>query len=60
LIVSGFNTSPLDSFKIDSGEANPIEILLNLLTGFLSLLLFLLFIIVFTIDLFAIKKLILG
>ncbi len=53
------NTSPLDSFKIDSGEASPIEILLNLFTGFLSLLLlFLLFIIVFTIDLCAIKKLI--
>jgi len=40
---------------MDSGEASPIEILLNLFTGFLSLLLFLLFIIVFTIDLFAIK-----
>jgi hypothetical protein len=24
-------TSPLDSFKIDSGEASPIDILLNLL-----------------------------
>ena len=45
-----------DSFKMDSGEANPIDILLNLFTGFLSLLLFLLFIIVFTIDLFAIKN----
>jgi hypothetical protein len=31
LIVSGFKTSPLDSFKIDSGEASPIDILLNLL-----------------------------
>jgi len=41
---------------MDSGEASPIEILLNLFTGFLSLLLFLLFIIVFTIDLFAIKN----
>jgi hypothetical protein len=30
LIVSG-KTSPLDSFKIDSGEASPIDILLNLL-----------------------------
>jgi hypothetical protein len=29
-LVPGFNTSPLDSFKIDSGEASPIEILLNL------------------------------
>jgi hypothetical protein len=37
LIVSGFKTSPLDSFKIDSGEARPIDILLNLFTGFLSL-----------------------
>jgi hypothetical protein len=27
---SGFKTSPLDSFKIDSGEASPIDILLNL------------------------------
>jgi hypothetical protein len=26
-----FKTSPLDSFKIDSGEASPIDILLNLL-----------------------------
>jgi hypothetical protein len=26
-----FQTSPLDSFKIDSGEASPIDILLNLL-----------------------------
>ena len=29
MIVSGFKTSPLESDKIDSGEANPIEILLN-------------------------------
>ena len=43
MIVSGFKTSPLDSFKIDSGEASPIEILLNLFIGFLSLLLFLVF-----------------
>jgi hypothetical protein len=31
-------TSPLDSFKIDSGEASPIDILLNLFTGFLSII----------------------
>jgi hypothetical protein len=54
LIVSGFKTSPLDSAKIDSGEARPIEILSNLLIGFLSLLLFLLFIIVVTIEVFEI------
>jgi hypothetical protein len=52
LIVSG-KTSPLD-FKIDSGEASPIDILLNLFSGFLSLLYY--FIIALTIDLIAIKN----
>ena len=28
-MVSGLRTSPLESAKIDSGDANPIEILLN-------------------------------
>ena len=28
-MVSGFKTSPLESAKIDSGEARPMEILLN-------------------------------
>jgi hypothetical protein len=58
LIVSGFKTSPLDSFKIDSGEASPIDILLNLLQD--SYLIIIISIIhhSFTIDLIAIKKLI--
>ena len=30
-MVSGFNTSPLEVDKIDSGEPKPIEILLNLI-----------------------------
>jgi hypothetical protein len=30
-MVSGFKTSPLDDARIVSGEANPIEILLNFL-----------------------------
>jgi hypothetical protein len=55
LIVSGFKTSPLDSFKIDSGEASPIDILLNFLQD--SYLYY--YSIIhhsFTIDLIAIKK----
>ena len=43
-MVSGFKTSPLDSAKIDSGDASPIVILSNRLMVFLSL--FLLFILV--------------
>jgi hypothetical protein len=35
-MVSGFKTSPLDAAKIDSGDANPIDILSNLFTALLS------------------------
>ena len=34
MIVSGLRTSPLDEARIVSGEASPIEILLNFLTLF--------------------------
>jgi hypothetical protein len=35
-MVSGFKTSPLESAKIDSGEARPMEILLNFFCTVLS------------------------
>ena len=35
-MVSGFNTSPLDFSRIASGDAKPIEILLNFFTVYFS------------------------
>ena len=36
-MVSGFKTSPLEDARIVSGEANPIEILLNFFVLFISI-----------------------